>query len=189
MRRVAGEIPSRRVGAVILPVSASAHRAVRRTGAWRGRFPGVVLCGLVLLLGITPSAACKHNSRAKTVDIRIGDVCIKAEIACTPSQRRRGLMFRKGLARNGGMLFVFPKEKRASFWMKNTRLPLDLAYIGSGGTILQVERLRPHDLRPVRSRFAVKYALEVRRGFFARHKIGVGERIVISDEMKALKVL
>jgi len=86
------------------------------------------------------------------------------------------------------MLFVFPEPKKAVFWMKNTRIPLDVAFIAPGGKILQIERLRPYDVKLVRSRFKVKYALEVRRGFFAAHKIRVGDRIDIPEDVKALEV-
>jgi len=151
----------------------------------------LALWSVGLLLALSPVAACKPSppkNPARTYELTFGKVVVKAELACTPAERRRGLMFRKSLPEDGGMLFVFPKPKKAAFWMKNTRVPLDVAFIGSSGRILQISRLRPYSEKLVRSRYVVKYALEVRRGFFASHRIKVGDRMVLPEEVKAANV-
>lgn len=76
------------------------------------------------------------------------------------------------------MLFVMPEPAPASFWMKNTRLPLSIAYISPGGVILEIHDLEPFDETPVRSRFPnIAYALEMRRGWFSDNHIFPGARI------------
>ena len=89
-----------------------------------------------------------------------------------------GLMFRDRLASNAGMLFVMPKPERASFWMKNTTLPLSIAYINPAGVILEIHDLQPLDERPVPSAFPnIGYALEMEQGWFSENGILAGDRI------------
>ena len=85
---------------------------------------------------------------------------------------------RERLARNAGMLFVMPKPERASFWMKNTTLPLSVAYINSAGVILEIHDLEPLDEKPVPSAFLnIAYALEMEQGWFNENGILAGDRI------------
>ena len=75
------------------------------------------------------------------------------------------------------MLFVFPAPKPQGFWMKNTLIPLSIAYISDSGEILQIEDMRPKDERSIRSKDPVRYALEVNQGWFKRHNVKVGDTI------------
>lgn len=103
---------------------------------------------------------------------------LRAEVAATAEQQAMGLMFRRDMARDAGMLFLFDPPRQASFWMKNTYLPLDIAYIHEGGRILEIHTMVPHDESPVRSRSReVAYALEVNRGWFAENNIRPGDRV------------
>jgi uncharacterized membrane protein (UPF0127 family) len=157
-------------------------RGITREKPWS---LGLASAALLTLVVACTSGSPKRSP--KTYDLTFGEVVVRAELACTPAERQRGLMFRKSLAADGGMLFVFPEPKKPAFWMKNTRVPLDIAYIGSNGRILQISRLRPYSRKLVRSRFVVKYALEVRRGFFGAHKIKVGAQMALPKELKSLK--
>lgn len=119
------------------------------------------------------------NPKLKTVELKIGSVAVKAEVALTELERNRGLMFRSSLRDGEGMLFVFDYDQQVSFWMKNTRLPLSLAYIISDGTIIQILDLAPFSEEPRPSSRSVRYALEVPQGWFGRAGVKVGDRVLI----------
>jgi uncharacterized protein len=104
---------------------------------------------------------------------------IKAEIARTPEERTQGLMYRKKLSDGEGMLFVFERDEVLSFWMKNTVIPLSLAYIASDGRIVEIMDLRPNDLNSVKSSRSVRYALEVPQGWFSRAGVQPGDIVVL----------
>jgi hypothetical protein len=102
---------------------------------------------------------------------------VRVELAADDASRERGLMFRKELADDQGMLFLFDEEGEHSFWMKNTLIPLDLIFVGADGRITGfVERAQPLDLRP-RSGGPSKWVLEVPGGWVARRGIRVGDRL------------
>lgn len=108
-----------------------------------------------------------------------GGHIFKVEVALTPQQREQGLMNRKTLERDHGMIFVFPTSSRQSFWMKNTYTALDLAYLDASGKILEIYPLYPLDETPITSRTAsVAYALELPAGTLSKEKIKVGAQIM-----------
>jgi len=87
-------------------------------------------------------------------------------------------MFRRSLPENEGMLFVFKEPIELSFWMRNTLIPLDIAFVGPDGVILNIHQAHPLDESILyRSAGAAKYVIETNRGWFARHGIGPGDRI------------
>ena len=102
---------------------------------------------------------------------------ILVEIADTPSRRERGLMYRKTLADNHGMLFKFPRAEPLSFWMQNTYIPLDIAFLDDTGKIMQIESMSPLSTRQVVSKKSCRYALEMNRDWFAKNRIKVGDLI------------
>lgn len=109
--------------------------------------------------------------------ISVKDLNLEVEYAKTPQQRARGLMFRKDLCEDCGMLFLFTPPRRASMWMKNTFVPLDVAFIDRDGVITDIKPLQPHDLTSVGASTKVMYALEMNQGWFAKNKIKVGDQI------------
>ena len=114
----------------------------------------------------------------RTVQLRLGNVPLRAEVADTPQESQTGLMFRNSLPEDKGMIFIFDAPRQANFWMKNTRIPLSIAYIDSTGKILEIHSMKPFDETLVRSAFDnVVYALEVNEGWFDRHKINPGTTI------------
>ena len=115
-------------------------------------------------------------SGGKQVEVRV-------EIADNPFERARGLMYRKALGKNRGMLFVFSKEQPLSFWMKNTYIPLSVAYIDSKGRITDILDMKPLDDKPPHyvSSEPVQYALEVNQGFFEKHGVKVGDKAKLPD--------
>lgn len=102
---------------------------------------------------------------------------ISIEIADTPSLRERGLMHRKILGKDDGMLFQFPEKRNLSFWMQNTYIPLDIAFINDNGGIIQISEMNPLSTRLVTAKIPCRYALEVNRGWFRENDIGEGDKI------------
>jgi len=110
--------------------------------------------------------------------LRIGKVAVRAEVADEDAERSAGLMFRESLAPDSGMLFILPVTGPASFWMKNTLLPLSIAFIGPDGTIMEIHDMQPKNEKPVKSAFPrISYALEMQQGWFSKNNIWPGERI------------
>ncbi|MFT4652683.1 MAG: uncharacterized membrane protein (UPF0127 family) [Kangiellaceae bacterium] len=121
--------------------------------------------------------------RSQTSDnkiaLTVSTTNIRVEYADTPQKRQLGLMFRRELCENCGMLFKFDSPRIGSIWMKNTFIPLDLAYIDEQGNIVDIEQLQPHDLNPVGSSAKVLYALEMNKGWFAKQDIRVGDKVTL----------
>lgn len=91
-----------------------------------------------------------------------------------------GLMFREQMCADCGMLFKFEPAKQASMWMKNTFIPLDVAFIDRNGVITDIKPLNPEELKSVGASKVVTYALEMNRGWFAGHDIHVGDQIIVN---------
>jgi len=105
---------------------------------------------------------------------------LRIEVADTYPKREYGLMNRKKLAQDRGMLFKFPYFNKLSFWMKNTYIPLDIAFLDDKGTVLQIESMSPLSTRAIVSNYPCRYALEVNKGWFKDN--GVREGSIISGE-------
>lgn len=143
--------------------------------------PLVLLGALALILGLASLSGCKKKRSAQGLlltEIQIGEQRVQAELAMTPAEQARGLMYRRELGKNEGMLFVYPEEKIVSFWMKNTFIPLTIAFIDDGGTIVQLTDMAPQDLTSHRSKRPVRYALEMNQGWFQKAGVGVGDSAV-----------
>ena len=110
-----------------------------------------------------------------------GKVVLMAEIARTDAQRAQGLMFRKELEDGAAMLFIFEEDQILSFWMKNTLIPLSIAYIDRNGRILEIYDMEPGNLDSIQSIYPARYALEVPQGWFSRAGFEIGDRVHIED--------
>jgi uncharacterized membrane protein (UPF0127 family) len=103
---------------------------------------------------------------------------VRVEVARTPSELERGLMFRRELGQDDGMLFVFPETSDHAFWMKNTFLPLDMIFMDASGTVIGVvERAEPMTTTPRRVDAPSRYVLEVNGGWSAAHGVAPGDRV------------
>ena len=119
-----------------------------------------------------------------TIDASGGKrVEVRVEIADSLSEQARGLMYRKSLGEDSGMLFVYRREQPLSFWMKNTRISLSIAYIDSKGRITDILDMKPLDDKPPHytSSEPVQYALEVNQGFFDEHGVKVGDHAELPE--------
>lgn len=136
--------------------------------------PVFFACILAALFMSTPAQA---QDTLATLTLSLGSQQIQAEVADRDETRAQGLMHRESLAPDHGMLFVFEQTGMPCFWMKNTPLPLDIAFITDDGTISNIEAMQPFDLQshcPVRP---VRYALEMEQGWFKQAGNRAGERI------------
>lgn len=141
----------------------------------------IFLCA-VLAWGFTSAWAqaspVSAQSELPTQTLEIGGKKITAEIADEPNECEAGLMFRKSLKENSGMLFVMAKAGPVGFWMRNTEIPLTIAYIDSKGSIVEMHDMKPFDETVIASRFSkISYALEMPQGWFVKNNIWPGERI------------
>lgn len=114
--------------------------------------------------------------------IKIGNKTLKVKLAITPAQQRQGLMNVQGMAptklgKDEGMLFIYKREEILSFFMKNTTIPLSIAFIDKKGIIKEIKDMVPDSTINVRSKTPVQYALEVNRGWFTKNNIRVGDKV------------
>lgn len=114
---------------------------------------------------------------AEEITLRIGNKAVSAEVADTPQSRERGLMQREHLCADCGMLFIFEKTDKYSFWMKNTPLPLSIAFIAADGAIINIEEMQPSTTDIHSAKGEALYALEMHSGWFARNGIKPGDRV------------
>lgn len=102
---------------------------------------------------------------------------VTAEVAESADERATGLMFRKQMEPNAGMLFVFPAPFAHCFWMRNTILPLSIAFIADDGTVVNIEDMAPQSTDSHCAKKPVRYALEMNQGWFAKRGIKPGTRL------------
>ena len=108
---------------------------------------------------------------------------VTAEVVNTPAQRQQGLMFRQVLNENAAMLFLFPRDVTTGFWMRNTYVPLTIAYIAADGTVLELRDGVPLDETVLTPAQPYRYVLEVNQGWFERHGLGVGAKVALPPDL------
>ncbi|MDQ6618865.1 MAG: DUF192 domain-containing protein [Pseudomonadota bacterium] len=133
---------------------------------------GLLTSHTVLAQG--PAAA---SAPLTSIALRVGGHRISAEVADTVENRTKGLMYRFNLPQDHGMVFVFAHPEPLGFWMKNTLIPLSIAFIDSTGQILNIDDMAPQTEATHPSRGPALYALEMRRGWFRDHGIKAGDRV------------
>jgi uncharacterized membrane protein (UPF0127 family) len=137
--------------------------------------------GFLALLA-TAALAMSHDARAdgpalKSIAVKIGTHPLKVEVATTEEQRARGLMFRKSMPRDVGMLFTFDEPGYHAMWMKNTLIPLSVAFIDHEGRILNILDMEPETLDSHAASGPARYAIETNKGWFAERRIKAGEKV------------
>ncbi len=144
---------------------------------------------IIAVLAISLGLACGGGDGDATATIVVigGDegagVELTVELARTAGERSRGLMLREELAEDGGVLFVFPGDTEAGFWMKDTLVPLSIAFIAEDGTILDIQEMEPLSEDVHRPPQPYRYALEVNQGWFEEQGFGTGDRVEIPEEV------
>ena len=128
---------------------------------------------LIVMACVQPAAA----QSLPTAELTINGHRVTAEVATTVATRAVGLMRRFSLRPDHGMLFVFDAPQPLTFWMKNTYIPLSIAFIGADGRILNIEDMAPQTESAHNSRGAAMFALEMKKGWFAQFEITAGDRV------------
>ena len=113
---------------------------------------------------------------------------LKVRVAATPREQARGLMYEKYMNPDEGMLFEYPSERYLSFFMKNTKIPLSIAFVDSKGIIQDIRDMQPLSLDKIQSNKPAKWALEVNRGYFNKHNIKVGDKINCAGNTIRIKI-
>ncbi|MBX9578366.1 MAG: DUF192 domain-containing protein [Chthoniobacterales bacterium] len=138
------------------------------------------------LFGSVASATPKQT--LSRTSLSIGKYQLDVQLASDEAAREEGLMKRKTLGANEGMLFIFPFPQRVAFWMKDTSLPLSIAYLNSSGRIVEMHDLEPFNEHSVLSSSpSIVYALETPRGWFAQHQVLPGDVIAGLPNFAAAK--
>ena len=139
--------------------------------------PVFYFSGLFILLFVNVVAQAQQPQQLKKIPLLINQTSLHAELAQTENQRAQGLMHRQHLEKNSGMLFVFDSALPACFWMKNTPLPLSIAFITEQGVISNIEHMQPFSTESHCPIVPIKYALEMEQGWFAQQQIQAGDRV------------
>ena len=144
---------------------------------WR-RLPRSVLLAIgFVVAAAAATASAQGNARLPTLKLNAGIHVITAEVAADDPARARGLMFREKLGPNEGMLFLFGAATQQCMWMRNTVIPLSVAFIADDGRIINIADMAPRDETSHCSQQPVRYALEMERGWFAKRGLAAGARI------------
>ena len=138
------------------------------------RFP------VLLLLAATPVFA----QAPQAIQLSAGMHLIRAEVAADMTTRSRGLMFRKSLAPNAGMVFIFDEATQHCMWMKNTYVPLSVAFLDEQGTIINIEDMAPQTEDTHCAARPARYALEMDRGWFSTRGIKPGTKLGGIDKLR-----
>jgi uncharacterized membrane protein (UPF0127 family) len=131
-----------------------------------------------------PAPAGSAESRLPTTRMSIGGESFNLEIAYRPEDQEAGLMNRKSMADDHGMIFVFPAERNLTFWMKNTLMPLDIVYLDRGGRVVSVKHMKPLDESAVPSDGPAMYAIELNAGAAARAGVKAGDVVKVPDDLR-----
>ena len=148
-----------------------------------------VIRALALVLALT-TTSCKSEPETKpaadayTVEMKIGGEAFRLEVADTVRKQQLGLMHRKSMPADHGMIFVFPDERERSFWMKNTHIPLDIIYADARGKVVSVKQMKPLDESGVPSDGDAKYAVELNQGTARRLGVKAGDVLDIPAEAR-----
>ena len=139
--------------------------------------PHLFFCATVGALLLSAGASWAQDARFGTAKLSAGMHLIQAEVAADDQSRQQGLMFRERMANNNGMVFVFDDTHKQCMWMKNTLLPLSVAFIDADGKIVNIEDMQAKTLDNHCSEKPVKYALEMNLGWFKQKNIKPGTTI------------
>lgn len=142
-----------------------------------------ILLALLLVVGVSAKVAIAQASfgqpmaKLPVVELSAGMYLIKAEVASTEEQQRQGLMFRRSMGKNEGMLFVYPVPVSLCMWMKNTNIPLSVAFVDANGKIINIEDMKPHTTTNHCGKGPLRFALEMNQGWFKEKNIRPGSVI------------
>ena len=130
------------------------------------------------------AGASSRPSGLPTTKMNLGGKTFTIEIARTDKTREHGLMDRDSMPADHGMIFVFKDEQPRAFWMRNTRIPLDIVFVKSDGEIVSVHSMKPFDLSSTRSAGPAKYAIELNEGVATAQNLKPGDKLEIPADAR-----
>lgn len=152
-------------------------------------FPVLVLAAFALL-----TACGNHDAKPavpKSVEdhfpLKLGEQIVQVQVAALPAETQKGLMYRKGMGSEQGMIFVFDRVQIMSFWMRHTEIPLDIGFLDANGVLREIYPMYPHDERPVVSRGRMQFALEMNQGWYRASGVRPGAQLDLAALAEALK--
>ena len=154
------------------------RRPVRRAAGARLALAALVALANLPTAAQTPPEPPGPPQRLQAITLSAGMHNIRAELAISPEQRQKGLMYRRDLASHQGMLFVFDEPQPQCFWMRNTPTPLTIAFVADDGHIVNLADMKPFDDASHCSTQPVRYVLEMNQGWFAKRGIKAGFKLV-----------
>ena len=134
------------------------------------------VAALLLALATAQAIAQDAPQQLPTVRLSTGMHVLQVQVAQTPEQHQTGLMFRKTMGTNEGMLFIFDEPRQQCFWMKNTLLPLSVAFIDDAGSVVNIDDMKPQTLDSHCSTKPVRFVLEMNVGWFDKRGIKPGSK-------------
>jgi len=142
---------------------------------------------VVTLVAVASAAGCGRPPASGVLHtIKVGGAAAAVEVAADPETRTRGLSGRTSLPDGQGMLFFFPKAAVVSFWMKDTHVPLSIAFITPDGKIAEIKDMRPESLETHSSSAPVAMALEMPGGWFGRNGVRPGDAVLLPEPLLTL---
>ena len=150
-------------------------------------FPTFAMLVLAFAFTGCNNSSGKAQSGLRQVDMKIGSKTLRLEVADTPDSRQTGLMRRDSMPGDHGMLFVFATEETLGFYMKNTRIPLDIIFVDASGRVVSIHTMKPYDLTTTRSAGPAKYAIELNAGVAADTGVKPGDTLAIPADAKDTK--
>ena len=151
---------------------------ILRADCWRK----VLACLVLLIVACSTTHAREPQPKLATINVEINDVSLEVEVAATGLERNRGLSYRKHLDSDAGMLFVYQQERPLIFTMRETSIPLSIAFISADLVINEIHKMEPWATQNYPSKIQAQYALEVNQGWFERNGIKAGDRIKLLRE-------
>lgn len=136
-----------------------------------------VLLAAIVAMALPLAVSAQVNKNLPVIAMTIKTATLKAEVAADNATRSIGLMNRFSLAPDHGMLFVFAESQPLSFWMKNTFVPLSIAYVDAKGVIVNIVDMKPQDESTYSSAAAAMFALEMKQGWFKERGIVAGDKL------------
>jgi uncharacterized protein len=136
-----------------------------------------LLAALPLLVISLLASANEEPQQLASIRLNAGMHVIQAQVAERPHEREKGLMFRKQMGANEGMLFIFDDTTKQCFWMRNTYLPLAIAFVADDGTIVNIDEMKPLTLDSHCSTKPVRFVLEMNQGWFTKRGIKAGSKL------------
>jgi uncharacterized protein len=150
---------------------------VPRPAAWRALAAACLAAASLAAASPSAQAQTQPQRPLRTINVKVAGHALRVEVAQTVEQRMTGLMLREKLGRNDGMLFIFDEPAYHTMWMRNTLIPLSVAFVDGDGVILNILDMQPQTEDPHMAAGPARYAIETNKGWFAERRIKAGDKV------------